>query len=190
MLVVQVAVSRCFERSRPLAMGVTAAGTSINQILGPPLITFLYSSYNPWIVLLSVSALMLQICIAASIMPAGSERAALLPVDPLAMVRRREVVMLCLVLALSNSIVSVFSATVPLALLNTGYTLRDMVPYMCAPGVANLVAKVVVGVLLCHLGRASFVVRLNSALFAASIPGECPPRQHVVFTQASSPAMP
>ncbi|XP_045120876.1 monocarboxylate transporter 4-like [Portunus trituberculatus] len=169
-LVVQVTVSRCFKRRRPLAVGMTGAGISINQIMGPPLIAFMQSHYNPRTVMLVISILMLQICVAASLMPSGSDHGGLQPANRLAMVRRREVVILCLVIAITSATMSTFSATVPLALLNNGCSPRDMVPYLSMSGVANLVARVAIGLLLCHLYTSSLVMRVSSALSAATIP--------------------
>ncbi|KAK8376522.1 hypothetical protein O3P69_009867 [Scylla paramamosain] len=168
-LVVQVAVSRCFERKRPLAIGVTAAGTSLNQIMGPPMIAFMQSRYSPRTMLLVISVLMLQICIAASLMPSGRGRGALLPVDHLAMVRRREVVLLCLVIAVISATMSVFWFTIPLALLSTGHNSREMVPYFSIPGLANFITRVVIGLLLCHLCRPTPLMRLCSTLSAVTI---------------------
>ncbi|XP_063877792.1 monocarboxylate transporter 4-like isoform X2 [Scylla paramamosain] len=168
-LVVQVAVSRCFERKRPLAIGVTAAGTSLNQIMGPPMIAFMQSRYSPRTMLLVISVLMLQICIAASLMPSGRGRGALLPVDHLAMVRRREVVLLCLVIAVISATMSVFWFTIPLALLSTGHNSREMVPYFSIPGVANFITRVVIGLLLCHLCRPTPLMKLCSTLSAVTI---------------------
>ncbi|MPC14859.1 hypothetical protein E2C01_007635 [Portunus trituberculatus] len=152
---------------------MTGAGISINQIMGPPLIAFMQSHYSPRTVMLVISILMLQICVAASLMPSGSDHGGLQPANRLAMVRRREVVILCLVIAITSATMSTFSATVPLALLNNGCSPRDMVPYLSMSGVANLVARVAIGLLLCHLYTSSLVMRVSSALSAATIPGEC-----------------
>lgn len=174
-VVVQVAVCRCFQRRRPLAVGVTVAGGSVSQIMVPPLVAFIQSHYNPRTALLMTSVLMLHICVAAALLPSDPKNNAPLRVDYLAMVRRREVALLCMVVALSNATLAVFWATVPLALLDTGHNSHEMALYFSVVGVVTLASRVAIGLLLCHFYQPALVVRLASILAAATIPGECPP---------------
>ena len=158
-----------------MAVGVSSAGTSFNQIMGSPLIAFMQSHYSPRTVLLMISVLLLQICIAASLMPSDSDHGGLQPANHLAMLRRREVVTLCFVVGITNATMSVFTGTVPLSLLSNGYSPREIVPYISMPGVTNLVARMSIGLLVSCFSRSSLVMRVCSALTAATIPGECTP---------------
>ena len=77
-------------------------------------------------------------------------------------------------MSISNATFGVFWATVPVALLDTGHTSREIVLYISVPGVVNLTLRVVSGLLFCHFCQPGTVVKMASILGAVIMPGECP----------------
>lgn len=169
---VQVAVSRSYQQMRPLAMGVTAVGISVSQVVGPPLLAFLMGHYNLRTTLLLTGVVMLHLCLAATLLPSdpacdSSERLSYLVV-----LRRRGVLLLCLVIALFNAGLFVSWATIPLALFATGHSPHEVSLYLSVAGLANLVARVATSLLQGRCSRPLFALKVASAMAAVAICGE------------------
>lgn len=172
-MVVQVAVSRCYWRMRPLAIGVAVAGNPASQVVGPPLLALLLGHYNLRITLFVTGVAMLCLCLATTRLPSGppcsiSER----PAGYVAVLQRRGSLVLFLVMALTYASLFVSWATIPLALFATGHSPRDVSLHLSLAGLANLAARAVTGLLHYRSCRPFTTFRLASAMATIATSGK------------------
>lgn len=170
--VVQVAMSRSYLQMRPLAMGVTAVGISVSQVMGPPLLTVLMGHYNLQTTLLVTGIIMLHLCFAATLLPSDPACGSAKQTSYMLVLRRRGVPVLCLMMAFIFASLNISWATIPLSLFASGHSPHEVSLYLSAAGLANLAARVAASLLQGHYCRPLIILRFGVAMATVAIFGE------------------
>lgn len=165
-------MSRSYQQMRPLAIGVTGVGISVSQLVGPPLLTFLMGYYNLRTTLIVTGVVMLHLCLAATLLPSDPACGSSEGLSYSVVLRRRGVLLLCVVMGLIYAALNVSWATIPLALFATGQSPPEVSLHLSVAGLANLVARVATSLLQGRCCRPFFAFRVASAMATVAIFGE------------------